>query len=106
MNVVARIVAPSGVNYGGDGACLEVSIMLNPSVSQNQPTCNSNTMTGLIDCDYLGVSSNLEIRVGDPTADAVTIAPPVSTHAKWISPGWCPYNIELSLFIQMNNGSD
>jgi Domain of unknown function (DUF4082)/Bacterial Ig-like domain/Bacterial Ig domain len=45
--------------YGGDGARLITSIT-DPSitVSQDQPTCNSNTSTGLVDCSNWGVSAS------------------------------------------------
>jgi hypothetical protein len=44
--------------YGGDGARLEASVTPDISVSQNQPTCNTNTTTGLIDCSNWGVSAS------------------------------------------------
>ena len=43
--------------YGGDGARLITSITPNISVSQNQPACNTNTVTGLVDCGNWGVSA-------------------------------------------------
>jgi hypothetical protein len=36
--------------YGGDGARLIASITPNIPVSQSQPACNTNTVTGLVDC--------------------------------------------------------
>jgi Domain of unknown function (DUF4082)/Bacterial Ig-like domain/Bacterial Ig domain len=44
--------------YGGDGARLIASITPNISVSQNQPPCNTNTVTGLVDCGNWGVSAS------------------------------------------------
>jgi hypothetical protein len=44
--------------YGGDGARLESSVTPNISVSQNQPACNTNTVTGLTDCSNWGVSAS------------------------------------------------
>ena len=43
--------------YGGDGARLIASITPNISVSKAQPTCNTNTVTGLVDCGNWGVSA-------------------------------------------------
>ena len=43
--------------YGGDGARLEASVTPNISVSQKQPSCNTNTATGLVDCGNWGVSA-------------------------------------------------
>jgi hypothetical protein len=43
--------------YGGDGARLITSLTPNISVSQNQPACNTNTTTGLVDCGNWGVSA-------------------------------------------------
>src|SRR5206468_5737586 len=43
--------------YGGNGARLVTSLTPNISVSQNQPTCNTNTVTGLVDCGNSGVSA-------------------------------------------------
>jgi len=47
--------------YGGDGARLEASITPNISVSQNQPACNTNTATGLVDCGNWGVSATWNV---------------------------------------------
>jgi hypothetical protein len=44
--------------YGGDGARLIASITPNISVSQNQPPCNTNTTTGLVDCGNWGISAS------------------------------------------------
>lgn len=44
--------------YGGDGARLITSITPNISVSQHQPSCATNTATGLIDCSNWGVSAS------------------------------------------------
>ena len=44
--------------YGGDGARLIASVTPNISVSQNQPACNTNTATGLVDCGNWGVSAS------------------------------------------------
>jgi hypothetical protein len=104
--MVARIVAPSGADCGGEGACLEASITLNLSVSQNQPTCNTNNATHLIDCGNWGVCSNLDVRLGNPATDAVPIARPALTRVKWVSPGWRERHIEFSTFMRMNDGSD
>jgi Domain of unknown function (DUF4082)/Bacterial Ig domain/Bacterial Ig-like domain len=47
--------------YGGDGARLITSITPNISVSQNQPACNTNTATGLVDCGNWGVSATWSV---------------------------------------------
>jgi methionine-rich copper-binding protein CopC len=44
--------------YGGDGARLVTSVTPNVTVSQNQPACNTNTATGLVDCSNWGVSAS------------------------------------------------
>ena len=44
--------------YGGDGARLITSLPADISVSQNQPACNTNTATGLVDCSSWGVSAS------------------------------------------------
>jgi hypothetical protein len=44
--------------YGGDGARLVASVTPNISVSKNQPACNSNANTGLVDCSNWGVSGS------------------------------------------------
>jgi hypothetical protein len=44
--------------YGGDGARLITSVTPNISVSQNQPNCNTNAATGLVDCSNWGVSAS------------------------------------------------
>ena len=44
--------------YGGDGARLITSVTPNITVSQNQPACNTNTATGLVDCCNWGVSAS------------------------------------------------
>jgi hypothetical protein len=43
--------------YGGDGARLITSLTPNLSVSQNQPSCKTNTATGLVECANWGVSA-------------------------------------------------
>ena len=43
--------------YGGDGARLITSVTPNISVSQSQPACNTNAVTGLVDCGNWGVSA-------------------------------------------------
>jgi len=48
--------------YGGDGARLEASVAPNISVSQNQPACDTNATTGLIDCSNWGVSASWSSR--------------------------------------------
>jgi hypothetical protein len=47
--------------YGGDGARLVTSLTPNISVSQSQPTCNTNTVTGLVDCGNWGVSATWRV---------------------------------------------
>ncbi len=47
--------------YGGDGARKITSLTPNISVSQNQPACNTNTVTGLVDCGNWGVSATWNI---------------------------------------------
>jgi hypothetical protein len=47
--------------YGGDGARLEATITPSISVSQHQPTCNTNTATGLVDCGNWGVSATWNV---------------------------------------------
>ena len=47
--------------YGGDGARLITSLTPNISVSQNQPACNTNTVTGLVDCGNWGVSATWNV---------------------------------------------
>src|SRR5512135_866127 len=44
--------------YGGDGARLEASVTPNISVTQSQPACTTNTVTGLVDCGNWGVSAS------------------------------------------------
>jgi hypothetical protein len=44
--------------YGGDGARFITSLTPNISVSQNQPPCQTNTGTGLVDCGNWGVSAS------------------------------------------------
>ena len=44
--------------YNGDGARLEASATPNISVSQSQPTCSTNTSTGLVDCGNWSVSAS------------------------------------------------
>src|SRR5215469_9054492 len=47
--------------YGGDGARLVTSLTPNISVSQGQPACNTNTVTGLVDCGNWGVSATWNV---------------------------------------------
>jgi methionine-rich copper-binding protein CopC len=47
--------------YGGDGARKVTSLTPNISVSQSQPTCNTNTVTGLVDCGNWGVSATWNV---------------------------------------------
>ncbi|MGE5288238.1 MAG: DUF4082 domain-containing protein [Micromonosporaceae bacterium] len=47
--------------YGGDGARLVTSLTPNISVSQSQPACNTNTVTGLVDCGNWGVSATWNV---------------------------------------------
>jgi methionine-rich copper-binding protein CopC len=44
--------------YGGDGARLVATVTPNITASQNQPACNTNTATGLVDCSNWGVSAS------------------------------------------------
>ena len=44
--------------YGGDGARLITSI---PATAQNQPACNTNTVTGLVDCGNWSVSATWNV---------------------------------------------
>ena len=50
--------------YGGDGARLIQSI---PATPRNQPACNTNTVTGLVDCGNWSVSATWNVP-----ADAVS----------------------------------
>ena len=47
--------------YGGDGARKIISITPNISVSQNQPVCSTNTVSGLVDCGNWGVSATWNV---------------------------------------------
>ena len=47
--------------YGGDGARLITSLTPNISVSQNQPACDTDTTTGLVDCGNWGVSATWNV---------------------------------------------
>ncbi|HCU92568.1 MAG TPA: hypothetical protein DHU96_07405 [Actinobacteria bacterium] len=47
--------------YGGDGARLITSLTPNIPVSQGQPACNTNTVTGLVDCGNWGVSATWDV---------------------------------------------
>ena len=47
--------------YGGDGARKITSLTPNLSVSQNQPACNTNTVTGLVDCGNWSVSATWNV---------------------------------------------
>ncbi len=50
--------------YGGDGARLVASVTPNIAVSQQQPACNTNTVTGLVDCGNWGVSATWNVPAG------------------------------------------
>lgn len=47
--------------YGGDGARLVTSLTPNIQVSQSQPACNTNTVTGLVDCGNWGASATWNV---------------------------------------------
>ena len=47
--------------YGGDGARLITSLTPDISVSQNQPACNTDASTGLVDCGNWGVSATWDV---------------------------------------------
>ena len=47
--------------YGGDGARFITSLTPNISVSQNQPTCQTNAATGLVDCGNWGTSASWNV---------------------------------------------
>jgi len=47
--------------YGGDGARFITSLTPNVSASENQPTCNTNTTTGLVDCGNWSVSATWSV---------------------------------------------
>ena len=47
--------------YGGDGARLITNLTPNISVPQIQPPCNTNTVTGLVDCGNWGVSASWNV---------------------------------------------
>ena len=47
--------------YGGDGARLITSLTPDITVSQNQPACNTNTVTGLVDCGNWSVSATWNV---------------------------------------------
>ena len=47
--------------YGGDGARKITSLTPDISVSQNQPACSTNTVTGLVDCGNWGVSATWNV---------------------------------------------
>ena len=47
--------------YGGDGARFITSLTPNISVSQNQPTCQTNAATGLVDCGNWGMSASWNV---------------------------------------------
>ena len=53
--------------YGGDGARLVDSVTPDITVSQNQPACNTDTTTGLVDCGDWSVSATWNVP-----ADAVS----------------------------------
>ncbi len=72
--------------YGGDGARLITSITPNITVSQHQPVCNTNTVTGLVDCGNWGVSATW--NVPSTAVSGVYFAhiyTPGSTHENQIS---------------------
>jgi methionine-rich copper-binding protein CopC len=47
--------------YNGDGARKITSLTPNISVSQSQPACNTDTVTGLVDCGNWGVSATWSV---------------------------------------------
>jgi hypothetical protein len=47
--------------YGGDGARLVTSIPPDITTSQDQPACDTNTATGLVDCGNWGVSATWSV---------------------------------------------
>ncbi len=47
--------------YGGDGARKITSLAPNLLVSQNQPACSTNTVTGLVDCGNWSVSATWNV---------------------------------------------
>src|SRR5258708_16054727 len=47
--------------YGGAGARMVTSLIPNILVSQSQPACNTNTVTGLVDCGNWGVSATWNV---------------------------------------------
>ena len=47
--------------YGGGGARLITSLTPSISVSQSQPACSTNTVTGLVDCGNWGVSATWNV---------------------------------------------
>jgi methionine-rich copper-binding protein CopC len=47
--------------YGGDGARLITSLTPNVSASESQPACNTNTVTGLVDCGDWSVSATWNV---------------------------------------------
>jgi N,N-dimethylformamidase beta subunit-like, C-terminal/Domain of unknown function (DUF4082)/Bacterial Ig-like domain/Bacterial Ig domain len=47
--------------YGGDGARLVTSLTPDIAVSQSQPACSTDTVTGLIDCGNWGVSATWNV---------------------------------------------
>src|SRR5258708_29760488 len=46
---------------GGAGARMVTSLIPNILVSQSQPACNTNTVTGLVDCGNWGVSATWNV---------------------------------------------
>src|SRR5258708_7839263 len=47
--------------YGGAGARMVTSLIPNILVSKSQPACNTNTVTGLVDCGNWGVSATWNV---------------------------------------------
>ena len=65
--------------YGGDGARLVTTIAPNIPVSQTQPACNTNTVTGLVDCGNWRISATW--NVPSTAVSGVYIADLVRTDA-------------------------
>ena len=65
--------------YGGDGARLVTSLTPSISVSQGQPACNTNTVTGLVDCGNWGVSATWSVPGSTHTGPRTRSRPLAST---------------------------
>ena len=76
--------------YGGDGARLVTSVTPNITVSQNQPACNTNTATGLVDCSNWGVSASGPCRRTSCRAcTSPTSTAPTGRATRTRSRSWC-----------------